>query len=125
VVVVVEEEEQQKKKKQEEEDEETATAVNQLKTNKWTIPEECMQELPSVVRGMNLMEEMERRRRGVHFIENMMSYFTFEKVIQGETLDETKAPRVFPTAVHMFHRFYTFHPFQIFNEYVSTLRRVS
>ncbi|ODM98469.1 Cyclin-K [Orchesella cincta] len=94
------------------------TTDNQLMTNKWVIPEESMSLLPSVVRGMSPMEEMERRRRGIRFIKYMMRYLTFEKVIQGDTLDQTKTPRIFPTAVHFYHRFYTIHPFQIFNEYI-------
>lgn len=91
---------------------------NQLLCNKWYVPEELMKETPSVVRGMSVAEEMEYRRRGIRFIKYMMRYLTFEKIIQGSTLDQTKTPRVFPTAVHIFHRFYTVHPFQFFNEYV-------
>lgn len=92
--------------------------TNQLLSNKWYVPEELMKETPSVVRGMSVAEEMEYRRRGIRFIKYMMRYLTFEKIIQGNTLDQTKTPRVFPTAVHIFHRFYTVHPFQFFNEYV-------
>lgn len=94
---------------------------NEQLGGKWSIPEEFIHKSPSVVRGMSFAQETEHRRRGVRFIKYMMRYLTFEKIIQGSTIDLTKTPRVFPTAVHMFHRFYTVHPFQYFNEYVRFL----
>lgn len=98
-----------------------AEEYNELLGCKWNVPDEVMKQTPSVKRGMSMADEMEARRRGIRFIKYMMRYLTFEKVIQGNTLELTKTPRVFPTAVHVFHRFYTVHPLQFFNEYVSIL----